>query len=309
MEMVELGNSDIEVSKIGIGTWQAAAEEWGEDVDITEGEKAIIRAFEMGVNFIDTAEIYGDGDSEKVVGSALEKIDRDDVIVATKVAKHLRYEDVKRACKESLERLGIDQIDLYQVHWPVSQIPLKHTMEAMEELYHEGKIRAIGVSNFAARDLEEAREVLSDAEIISNQVRYNMVQRQIEEEVFPYCRENDITVIAYSPLAKGLLTGKYGPDNKPSDDVRKERTLFKDRNLEEISNLLYAMEEISEKRDKKVSQVALNWIIKKPDIVPIPGAKNLQQAEWNAGAAGWELTDEEENRLNEEIEKLDLDYF
>lgn len=311
MKRIEIDESGLKVSPLGIGTWQAAAEEWGEDVDEIKSRKAIIKAYEMGVNFVDTAEAYSGGDSERVVGSALEDIDREEMVVATKVASHLRYDDVKKACEKSLERLGIDQIDLYQVHWPDpwAQIPLKHTMRAMEDLYKKGKIKAVGVSNFAVRDLKEARDILSETDIVSNQVVYNMVQRQIEEEVLPYCREEGITVIAYSPLAQGLLTGKYSTENKPSDDVRKGNYLFKDRNLEEVSELISVMEEIAESMDKTVAQVALNWLVSKPGVIPIPGAKNPQQAEWNAGAAGWELSADEKERIGKILDDLDLDTF
>lgn len=312
MKKVQLGKSDIRVSSLGIGTWQAAAEEWGKDVDTMKGRNAVIKAAELGINFVDTAEVYGDGDSERVVGSALGELDREEMIVATKVATHLRYDDVKRACEESMERMGVDYIDLYQVHWPDpwQQIPLEETMQAMEDLHNEGKIGAVGVSNFAVRDLEEARDNLSETDIVSNQVRYNMLERQIEREILPYCRRKNITVIAYSPLAQGLLTGKYTPDNKPSDDVRKNQSsLFKDHNLEEVMNLISIMEDIAQSRDKTVAQVALNWLVRKQGIVPIPGAKNPKQAEWNAGAAGWELTDAEVNRIEKALEELELDFF
>ncbi|KXA90908.1 hypothetical protein AKJ57_03250 [candidate division MSBL1 archaeon SCGC-AAA259A05] len=311
MEQIEIDESGLKVSHLGIGTWQAAAEEWGEDVDKIKSRKAIIKAYNMGINFVDTAEVYGDGDSERVVGSALEEINREEMVIATKVASHLRYDDVKKACEKSLERLGIDRIDLYQVHWPDpwAQIPLKHTMRAMEDLYKKGKIKAVGVSNFAVRDLEEARDILSETDIVSNQVVYNMVQRQIEEEVLPYCRREGITVIAYSPLAQGLLTGKYTTENKPTDDVRKGSYLFEDKNLEEVSELISVMEDIAKSRDKTVAQAALNWLVAKPGVIPIPGAKNSQQAEWNAGAAGWELTDDEKRRINEVLDELELDTF
>ena len=218
MEYVRLGKSDLKVSIIGFGAWQASGKAWGVDVEDEQIVKAMVRAYELGVNLIDTAEAYGDGHSEEVVARAIREIGRENLVIATKVhGGHLRYNDVLKAAENSLRRLGIREIDLFQVHWPDpwEQVPLKHTMQAMERLYKEGKIRAIGVSNFAVRDLEEARKHLSDAVIASNQVRYNMLQREIEEEVIPYCKRENIIIIAYSPLAQGALTGKYSLSNKP----------------------------------------------------------------------------------------------
>jgi len=209
MEVVRLGRSDIKVSKIGMGVWQASGDWKGDDNEIT---KAIEQSYELGVNFFDTAEVYGDGRSERIVGRALREIGRDNFVVATKVyGDHLRYDELLKAAMASLARLGLREIDLYQVHWPDpwKQIPLKHTMRALEKLYQEGRVRAIGVSNFAVRDLEEARSSLSKAEIVSDQVRYNIVQREVEEEVIPYAKREGITILAYSPLAQGVLTGKY----------------------------------------------------------------------------------------------------
>jgi len=311
LQYERLGGDGPQVSEVGIGTWQASGEQWGSDVRFEKIKEAIRRANELGVNLIDTAEAYGNGQSEKVVGEAVAELDRGKVMVATKVNSHLRHDDVKRACEESLERLGLDKIDLYQVHWPDpwSQIPLRETMTAMEELYQEGKIGAIGVSNFAVRDLEEARAILDEGRIVSNQVIYNMLERQIEEEVLPYCREHDITVIGYSPLAQGLLTGKYGPDNKPDDDVRSGSALFKDHNLREIGGLLDVMEEVAENHGKAMAQVALNWIVDKPGVIAIPGAKNSDQAQSNAAAVGWEMSSGEREKIDAELEELELDFF
>jgi myo-inositol catabolism protein IolS len=181
----------------------------GDDEQIV---RAITKSHELGVNLVDTAEAYGRGHSEQVVGRALRDIGREEFVVATKVhGANLRSDELQRAAAASMKRLGVNEIDLYQVHWPDpwEQIPFKETMKALEKLYTEGKIRAIGVSNFAVRDLEEARSLLSRTDIVSNQVRYNFLQREIEEEVLPYCRKNNITILAYSPLAQGALTGKY----------------------------------------------------------------------------------------------------
>jgi len=312
LEYVELGGSGLKVSVIGLGTWQASGKAWGADVEDDQIVKAIVRAHELGVNLIDTAEAYGGGHSEEVVARAIREVGRDNLVVATKVhGGHLRYNDVLKAAEHSLRRLGVREIDLYQVHWPDpwEQVPLKHTMRAMEQLYREGKIRAIGVSNFAVRDLEEARKHLSEASIVSNQVRYSMLQREIEEEVLPYCRRENITVIAYSPLAQGALTGKYGLGNKPSDNIRMGNKLFTDENLTEVSRLLRVLERIARERGKTIAQVAMNWLLREGGVVPIPGAKNPQQAEENAGAAGWRLSDQELTEIESVLKTISIDFF
>jgi aryl-alcohol dehydrogenase-like predicted oxidoreductase len=312
MEQVELGRSGIKVSVIGMGMWQASGQIWGDDVTDESCVQAVKRSSQLGVNLMDTAEAYGDGHSEEVLGRAVKIVGRERLVVATKVAGgHLRYDDVIRACDMSLKRLGVSQVDLYQVHWPDpwQQIPLKHTMRAMERLYDDGKIRAIGVSNFAVRDLEEARSLLTHADIASNQVRYNLLQRQIEEEVMPYCRREGIAILAYVPLAQGALTGKYNKDRKPTDDVRKGNKMFSDHNLGEISKLLAVLERVARRRGRTVAQVALNWILSHPGVIPIPGAKNPQQAEQNAGAVGWSLAASELQEITTAAESLDLDLF
>jgi aryl-alcohol dehydrogenase-like predicted oxidoreductase len=312
MDCSDLGKSGIRVSAIGMGMWQASGAIWGTDVTDESCIQAVVRSSELGVNLVDTAEAYGDGHSEEVLGKAIKRVDREKLIVATKVnGSHLRYDDVLKACEMSLRRLGIKQVDLYQVHWPDpwQQIPLKHTMKAMEKLYDEGKIRAVGVSNFAVRDLEEARSILSHAEIVSDQVRYNLINRQIEEEVLPYCSREKITILAYVPLAQGALTGKYSEDLKPTDQVRKDNQAFSDHNLREIAGLLKVLQGMANKRGKTVAQVALNWILSHPGVIPIPGAKNAEQAEQNAGAAGWSLTQDEMREVTAAADTTELDYF
>jgi aryl-alcohol dehydrogenase-like predicted oxidoreductase len=312
MEYVKLGESGLKASVIGFGAWQASGKVWGVDVEDDQIVKAIVKAYELGVNLIDTAEAYGDGHSEEVVSRAIKEVGRENLVIATKVhGGHLRYEDVLKAAENSLRRLGIREIDLYQVHWPDpwEQVPLKHTMRAMEKLYKEGKIRAIGVSNFAVRDLEEAKKHLSEAPIVSNQVRYNMLQRDIEEEVMPYCKKENITIIAYSPLAQGALTGKYNLNNKPSDDIRRYNKLFSDKNLSEITKLLTVLGKIAKTRGKTIAQVAMNWLLREGNVVPIPGAKNPKQAEENATVAGWRLSQKELMEIDDVLRTISLDFF
>ncbi len=234
MEYVPLGRGGPKVSEVGIGTWQAGGKAWGSDVRDADCRRAMERAVELGINLVDTAEAYGDGHSEKVMSKAIQNVGRDHVFIATKVGGwHLRGDDVKKACAASLKRLGVREVDLYQVHWPDpwSQVPLRETMKALETLHRAGKIRNIGVSNFAVRDLNEARAHLSRADIVSNQVRYNMLQRTIEAEVLPYCKREGIAILAWSPIGKGILSGKYHDGKRPKDRIRAEEDLFKPANL------------------------------------------------------------------------------
>ena len=309
MERVKLGRSGIKVSRLGLGAWQAGGKQWGEDVRDRDCIAAIMRANELGVNLVDTAEVYGNGHSEEVVGRAVEKIGRDNIVVATKVAgSHLRRDDVLKACEASLKRLGIDSVDLYQVHWPSvwEQVPLSETMKALEKLHNDGKIRAIGVSNFAVRDLEEARSALSATDIVSNQVQYSMIHREIEKEVLPYCQKEGITVLAWGPLGEGALTGKYSKRRRPKDQVREGHSFFRPDNIESINRLVRVLEEVGGKRGKSPAQIALNWLTTNDCVVPIPGAKNPKQVEENAGAGGWSLTREELSRIERALSTVTI---
>jgi len=246
------------------------------------------------------------------VGRALRDIGRDEFVVATKVhGANLRYDELQRAAAASMKRLGVTEIDLYQIHWPDpwEQVPLKETMKALEKLYTEGKIRAIGVSNFAVRDLEEARSHLSRTDIVSNQVRYNFLQREIEEEVLPYCRKNNIAILAYSPLAQGALTGKYSRGHVPKGDVMDENKLFAPKNIEQIEKVNAVLASIARWHGCSVSQVALSWLLANQMVVPIPGAKNEAQAEENVGSTKHLLTNAELAELDTAYELVDIDYL
>jgi len=312
MDYVTLGRDGPKVSVIGLGMWQAGGKAWGNDVRDADCRKAMERAVEIGTNLVDTAEAYGDGHSEKVVGDAIRRIGRDRVVIATKVGGwHLHADDLKKACAGSLKRLGVRSIDLYQIHWPDpwSQVPLRETMKALESLQRAGKIRHIGVSNFAVRDLEEARSHLSRTDIVSNQVRYNMLQREIESEVLPYCKREGIGVLAWSPLGKAVLTGKYHATKRPKDLVRKEEDLFKPVNLKRSAPLVAALRKIAKARGKTPAQAALAWLRRNRNVVPIPGAKRPDQAEENAGAAGWSLSAQELRTLGRILDRLGIDTF
>ncbi len=312
MDRVELGRGGPKVSAIGLGMWQAGGGVWGSDFNDEDCVRAMVRAHELGINLIDTAEGYGDGHSEEIVGRAIKEIGREELVVATKVGgNHLRYDDVLRACDGSLRRLGIRTIDVYQIHWPDSggQVPLKQTMGAMEELHRRGKIGALGVCNFAVRDLEEARSHLGSADIVSDQVSYSLLHREVEQEVLPYCRREGIAILPWSPLAKGLLTGKYDASHRPADHLRADAPLFSPGNLQQVESLVKVLREAGSRHGKSPAQVALNWLIRHPAVVPIPGAKRPQQAEENAGAAGWRLGQGEVDRIEAALGAMKLDRF
>lgn len=308
MDRVSLGESGVSLPRMGVGSYQATSTWGAKDEDVAT---AIRRSCELGVNFVDTAEEYGHGHSEEVVGKAVREVGRDNVVIATKVnGAHLRYEELQKACAASLRRLGVSEIDLYQVHWPDpwEQIPLKQTMKALEKLQGEGKIRAIGVSNFAVRDLEEARAILPRSEIVSNQVRYNLVQRDIEDEVVPYCNKSGIEILAWGPLGQGALTGRYAPGHLPGNDARRSNPLFGARNIAQVGGVVSVLQEIGRRKGKTAAQVALNWVVGR-GAVPIAGASTPQQAEENAGALGWELDGEDLGAITKAMAGVKLDYF
>ena len=233
MELRPLGTSDVRITPIIMGTWQAGKRMWAgiDDGEITE---AIRTAFDAGITTFDTAEEYGWGHSERILGKALAHV-RHQVIYATKVfPNHLKYDQVIGRCHRSLKNLKTDYIDLYQIHWPSGSwgtkvVPIQETMRAMNDLMQQGKIRAIGVSNFSSSKIEEAAQF---GRIESLQPPYSLFWRHVEKDTVPYCVENNITILAYSSMAQGLLTGKFGPDHKfMKGDHRAKNKLFKPENL------------------------------------------------------------------------------
>jgi len=312
MDYVALGRGGPKVSAIGLGMWQAGGKAWGSDVRDADCRKAMERAVELGINLVDTAEAYGDGHSETVMSRAIKNVGRDNVFVATKVGGwHLRPDDVQKACAASLKRLGVREIDLYQVHWPDpwGQVPLRETMKALEALHRAGKIRHIGVSNFAVRDMREARSHLSRTDLTSNQVRYNMLQRDVEKEVLPYCAREGIGILAWSPIGKGLLSGKYHNGRRPKDRVRSDEDLFKPANVRASAPLVRELRRIGKIHGKTPAQVALAWLRRHRHVVPIPGGKRPAQAAENAGAAGWSLSSRELRGLDAILRRTRLDTF
>jgi len=289
--------------EFGLGAWQ-----WGDRLIWQYGQThsdddcraAFDVSLEAGVRFVDTAEVYGSGRSERLLGQFLQETDLP-VLVATKFFPfpwRWTKKSLIRALKRSLERIGVETVDLYQVHQPLPPISIETWMEAMAEAVEEGLTRTVGVSNYNQTQMLQAYSTLSRQNIplASNQVTYSLLNRNIEYDgLLARCQELGVRVIAYSPIEKGLLTGKYTPDNPPPG-IRGQRY---GSLLPKIGPLLKLMTEIGQEHGgKSKTQVALNWCICKGTL-PIPGAKNAKQAEENAGALGWKLTEEEVEKLDE----------
>lgn len=311
MEYRELGKSGIKVSAVGLGTWQWGSREWGWNRLYGKSDvlDAFQKAMELGINFIDTAEMYGRGKSEEILGEAIHG-HREDAVIATKVSPwNLSYGRLLRAAERSLRRLRVDVIDLYQVHWPNPLTPMRSTMKAMKKLVQDGKVRAVGVSNFNLKRLKAAQDALAPLELASNQVRYNLLDRQVEERLLPYTKTEKITIIAYSPLAQGLLTGRYTSSSKPSSFIQTVNLGFSSRNLTRLAEVNRILSEIAKTYGKTSSQVALNWLIKKENAIPIPGVKKPEYVTDNAGAAHWRLTDIEVERLEKAAAGVKFDRF
>lgn len=296
MRYVEAGGA--RVSVIGVGTWQFGSREWGYGRDYADREAVAIvrRALDLGVNLIDTAEIYGFGASERIVGRAVAGR-TDEAFIATKVFPVLPLASiVERRARASARRLGVDVIDLYQQHWPNPAVPISQPMEGMRRLLEAGVIRHVGVSNFSAAQWRAADAALGVAPVLSNQVSYSLVVRSPERQVLPYATGHDRIVIAYSPLAQGFLGARYDADNRPGG-VRRANPLFWPENLERGRELLDTLREVAAAHDATPAQIALAWVIRRPNVVAIPGASSVAQLEANVAAAEITLTDEEDEAL------------
>ena len=296
MKKRTLGQSDILITPILIGTWQAGKRMW---VGIEDAEtiKAIRAAFDAGITTVDTAEIYGEGHSEQIVAQALSDV-RDQVVYASKVfANHLKYDQVIAACERSLKNLNTDYIDLYQIHWPSGFmnseiVPIAETMKAVNHLKEQGKIRAIGVSNFSRSQLEEAAQY---GRIESLQPPYSLFWRKVEKDAMPYCIEQNISILAYSPLAQGLLTGKFGFNHQFAEgDHRSKNKLFADKDhYQRVQNALDKLRPIAEVYHCTLGQLAIAWLIAQPQTNAIIGFRNTEQAQQNTLAAQIHLSPED----------------
>ncbi|MGA2112257.1 MAG: aldo/keto reductase [Anaerolineales bacterium] len=303
---MELGKSGLRVPPLGTGCWA-----WGDRLFWGYGRnysrEDIRQAFQIsldqGIRFFDTAEVYGFGQSEKYLGSFLQELGEGrPIIVATKFFPYpwrLTSRGVVRALHSSLQRLNLPAVDLYQIHWPTPPWRMELWMEGLATAVQEGLVRAVGVSNFNAELTQRAYESLAKRGILlaTNQVQYNLLDRSPERTGLDQaCRDLGVTIIAYSPLAQGLLTGKYSLQNPPSGAYRRRQW---GQALHRTAPLIATLREIGQAHGGKTpSQVALNWVICK-GALPIPGAKNATQARENAGALGWRLTPEELALLDE----------
>ncbi|MFW5991840.1 MAG: aldo/keto reductase [Halanaerobiaceae bacterium] len=306
MKYRELGKSGIKVSTISMGCWAiAGGRNWGEQDD-RDSVAAIRAAFDCGINFFDTAEGYGDGYSEKILGRTVKDF-RKEIVIASKVSpNHLHPDDVKKSCEDSLRRLKTDYLDLYYIHWPNHDIPFAETLGAMQELKKEGKIRAIACSNFGKNDLSE---ILKHGSIAANQLPYNLLWRAIEYEIQPICVKNNVSITCYSPIAQGLLTGKFeNVEDVPAGRAR-TRHFSGDRPYarhneegaeEETFRVINKLRGIAEEAGIDLIHLALAWLHYKSGVTSvIVGARNSRQIKENAKAADIELSEDIVEELNQ----------
>ncbi|MGE4233955.1 MAG: aldo/keto reductase [Bacteriovoracia bacterium] len=291
---MNLGKSEIQVSKVIMGLWQAGKRYW---VGVKDREviAAIKHAQDCGISTFDTAEEYGDGYSEQILGKAIES--RNEVVLLTKVfSNHLKKEQVQAACEASLKNLKTDYIDLYQIHWPSGSwgskiVPVAETLEAMTLLKEQGKIRAIGVSNFSLAQLKEATEF---AQIDSIQPPYSLLWRNIEKEIVPFCIENKISILAYSPLAQGFLTGKFAASHQfEKGDNRVANKLFSSEVFSCVVEAVEKLKPIADRKKITLAQLALAWVFSHKNTAAIAGARNKKQSIENAEAMEVTLTKDE----------------
>lgn len=305
MESIKLGKTDLEVTIIGIGTWAWGDKlfwNYGKQYGASQVQEAFNASVEAGITFFDTAEVYGLGESEKFLGN-FSKQTTQTIDIATKYAPlpwRFSPQAVTDAINASLSRLQLDTVTLYQIHWPFNFIMNQETLlNTLADAVQAGKIKSVGVSNYSAEQMEQAYNILSkrDIPLAVNQVQYSLLYRQIESKgIKQKADELGVTILAYSPLAQGLLTGKYTAENKP-DGARKLDSRFNNQGLTKIKPVLDVLFNLATKYQKTPGQIALNWLICQGNVIPIPGAKNAQQAKENAGSTMWRLSSEDVNEL------------
>ena len=310
MKLRSLGKSELRITPIIMGTWQAGKIMWA-GIDDVESIRAVRAAFDAGITTFDTAEEYGKGHSERIIAKALREV-RKKAVYATKVSpNHLAYNQVIEACHRSLKNLGTDFIDLYQIHWPAGSwgsrsVPIEETLSAMNDLKRDGKIRAVGVSNFSRLQLEQAARF---GEIDSLQPPYSLFWRHAEEALIPYCLENSITILAYSSLAQGILTGRFGPNHRfEKGDHRSRNKLLHPENAKRVEQALRALGPIAQRCHITLAQLALAWVIAQPGTCAIAGARNAAQVLENARAAEISISEEDLQEIDA-IGRLVTDYL
>lgn len=308
MQTKTLGLNGPSVTALGIGTWAWGDKlfwNYGQEFGYPEVEAAFKAAVAEGITFFDTAEVYGWGESETLLGKFIKQEDLPRIDIATKygpVPWRLGRQAVYEAISKSLQRLQLAQVTLYQVHWPFTFLMDSETLlNALADEVEKGRINAIGVSNYSAEQMHQAHTILGKRGIplAVNQVQYSLLYRTIEEQgVLTAAQELGITILAYSPLAQGLLTGKYTQANRPAGP-RRLKSGFKPEGMQKIAPILDLLRQLGEKYQKTPAQVALNWLIAQDNVIPIPGAKTAPQARENAGALGWSLSQEDWQLLEE----------
>lgn len=303
MKYVDVEGSRI--SAIGLGCWQFGSKDWGYGNQYAQetAMQLVHTALDLGVNLIDTAEVYAHGVSETIVGRALEGR-RAEAFVATKVLPTWpTAAQVEEHGRLSALRLGVETIDLYQVHWPNPAVPLSAQMDGMRRLQDAGMVRHVGVSNFSATRWRSAEEALGRP-VLSNQVKYSLLTPKPSEEIVPLAQTRGRLVIAYSPLAKGLLGGRYGPDNLPRTSARTMDPLWLPENVARAMPIVETVRRIADAHHATPAQVALAWLIQHPNVVVIPGASSLDQLRHNAEAADLDLEDGEIEELTAESQQF-----
>lgn len=329
MEYRQLGNSDLYVSAITFGAWAAGGWMWG-GTERSDAIAAIRASYDRGVTSIDTAPIYGQGESEEIVGEAIKGIPRDKVQILTKygmrwdlargdfgfkskdnagnpidVYKYSGKESIIRECEDSLRRLGTDYIDLYQMHWPDKTTPIEESMEAVLRLIEQGKVRQAGVSNYSVDQMQRAETVLK---LAANQVPFSMINRGIEAELVPYCIQHNKAILAYSPLERGLLTGKIKPGHTFADgDHRTGYRFFKEENIVRADDFLRKIKPLADEKGVSLGQLVLRWTIERPGItVALAGSRNAEQAIQNANAIDVNLSENNIDFINQQLGELEL---
>jgi aryl-alcohol dehydrogenase-like predicted oxidoreductase len=305
MRFVEING--VRLSAIGVGTWQFGSSEWGygDQYASTTAAEIVREALERQVNLFDTAEIYGMGRSEHILGEALRER-RDEAFIASKVFPVLPLSPIVQwRAVQSARRLGVDHIDLYQVHWPNPLVPVPATMRGMSALLDVSLVRHVGVSNFPTEWWRRAERSLG-VPVLSNQVQYSLACRKPDRDggAVPYAQEFDRLVIAYSPLAQGLLGGRYDVDHPPPGSARANNPLFLTENLERAAGLINALRDIAQAHGATPAQIALAWVIRRPNVVAIPGASSVEQLQRNCEAADIDLTPDQDARLTDESDRF-----
>lgn len=321
MRFVKLGSTDMKVSVVAFGAWAAGGHWWGGN-DEKDSIEAIQASIEAGVNFIDTAPAYGQGLSEEIVAKAV-KGKRESVFIATKcglrwnlkkgmyffdydpgvpIYRYLGADSLEEELDNSLKRLNTDYIDLYQTHWQDPTTPIDQTMEFLMEAKRKGKIRAIGASN---ANLQQLKEYSANGVLDTDQEKYSLIDLEVQEELLPWCEKNNVSMLAYSPTAKGLLTGKLTPQRKFSEgDIRKDNHAYSSENISRINILIDKyIKPVAQKHDAEIGNIATAWLTGNPSVIALCGARNKKQALENAAAGDILLDGEDKSKVESFIKE------